>query len=100
MEILEKAFMPDGTKIQIEDWRKDYSCFKTVSIAAYPIMKRLPQSKKIYWHNPGEMFRVSITSGFESDCEVKTAFEDLKAGRKSIMDFADRFWDLWNAECL
>lgn len=100
MKILEKALTPDGTKIQIEDWREDYSCFSTLSIGAYPIMKRLPQSQKLYWHKPGEKVRISIDRGFNNDQEVINAFEDLKTGKKSIKDFSNHFWDLWTAECL
>lgn len=100
MIILKRDKTPDGTTIQIEDWRKDYSCFNTLSIAAYPIMRRLPNSVTLYWHKPGEKFRVSIDRAFNDDQEVMNAFEDLKTGKKSIKDFSNHFWDPWNAECL
>lgn len=100
MKVLEKAIMPDGTKIQIEDWKEDYSCFDTLSIATYPITQRLPQSKKLYFHESGRPFRVDINRGWNNDEEVKKAFENLKNGKKSVKDFSGQFWDLWNAECL
>ena len=100
MKVIERAIMPDGTKIQIEDWKEDYSCFNTLSIAAYPIMQRLPQSKKLYFQESGKPFRVDINRGWENDEEVKKAFENLKNGTNEIKDFANQFWHLWCAECL
>ena len=100
MQVIERAIMPDGTKIQIEDWKADYSCFDTLSIAAYPIMQRLPQSIKLYFQESGKPFRVDINRDWKNDEEVRKAFEDLKNGIKSIKDFADQFWNLWCAECL
>ena len=100
MKVLEKAITPDGVKIQIEDWRVDYSCFNTISIAAYPTMRSLPKSKKLHFNEPGNKFRVSIDRGFNNDQEVLNAFEELKTGKQSIMDFSKHFWDPWCAECL
>lgn len=100
VKILKKDIMPDGTKIQLEDWSEDYSCFDTLHIAAYPILKRVPQSRKFYWAMPGDRFRVEIVRGFNNDQEVLTAFEELKTGKKSIIDFSNQFWDFWHVECL
>ena len=36
MKILKKSQMPDGTNIQIEDWKNDYSYIKTLPIGTYP----------------------------------------------------------------
>lgn len=100
MEICEIATMPDGTKIQIEDWRKDYFCFKTLSIAVYPIMQRLPQSIPTCWHEIGRRFRVDICRGWENNEEVKKAFSELQNGTKEIKDFANQFWNSWAVECI
>lgn len=100
MKIIERATMPDGTKIQIEDWTKDYSCFNTLSIAAYPIMQRLPQSHKLYFHESGKPFRVDINRDWKNDDEVKKAFSELQNGIKEVKDFANQFWDSWCAECI
>lgn len=100
MKVIERAIMPDGTKIQIEDWTKDYSCFKTLSIAAYPIMQRLPQSKRLYFHESGRPFRVDINRDWKNDDEVKKAFSELQNGIKEVKDFANQFWDSWCAECI
>lgn len=100
MKIIERATMPDGTKIQIEDWTKDYSCFNTLSIAAYPIMQRLSQSHKLYFHESGKPFRVDINRDWKNDDEVKKAFSELQNGIKEIKDFANQFWHSWCAECI
>lgn len=100
MKVLERAKMPDGTKIQIEDWKEDYSCFDTISIAAYPVMKRLPQSKQLHFTESGKPFRVDINRDWKNDDEVKNAFIRLANGEAKLMDFCEQFWDLWNAECL
>lgn len=100
MKVIERAIMPDGTKIQIEDWKADYSCFDTLSIAAYPIMQRLPQSINLYYQESGKPFRVDINRDWKNDEEVRKAFEDLKNGIKAIKDFANQFWNMWCAECL
>lgn len=87
MKVLERAITPDGTDIQIEDWKEDYSCFNVLSIAAYPIAKN---TSKYRWVESGKTFRLDI-NGFNSDEEVKQAFADLVSGEKKITDFADQF---------
>jgi len=98
MKVLERATMPDGTKIQIEDWTEDYTCFDTLSIAAYPRSERLPRSRKS-WVVPGEEFRVSIDK-FKRNKDTEQAFEALRNGTKAVKDFADYFWDPWHIEML
>ena len=40
MKVLKTGEMPNGTAIQLEDWREDYpTVWDTVSIGAYPIAK-------------------------------------------------------------
>lgn len=100
MKVLERATTPDGTKIQIEDWTQDYDCFKTLSIATYPIALKKPTSKETPFFEINKPFRVAINRNWTNDNEVKNAFEELKAGTKNIKDFSEQFWDLWHAECL
>lgn len=99
MKVLERAKTPQGIDIQIEDWTEDYSCFDTLSIAAYPKSERMPKSRKSYV-TPGETFRVSINRGFTNNEDVRKAFEELKQGVKTVKDFANQFWDLWHVEML
>ena len=44
MKIVKKSKMPDGTDIQIEDWKNVYSHIKTLSIATYPKAKNTSMS--------------------------------------------------------
>lgn len=92
--------MPDGTKIIIEDWREVYSFINTLNITAYPIMKQFPKSRKLYWSTPGAVFRVEIGRGWGNNDEVNAAFEGLKNGQKTLLDYAGQFSDPWCAECL
>lgn len=100
MKVLEKATIPDGIKIQIEDWTQDYDCFKTLSIATYPVALRNPVSKTVPFFEVGRIFRVSINREWKNNDEVRSAFEELKNGKKSIKDFKNQFWNPWNIECL
>ena len=100
MKVLERATTPNGTKIQIEDWTQDYDCFKTLSIATYPIATRKPITTEIPFFEMNKPFRVDINRDWKSNDEVKKAFEELKNGTKNILDFGKHFWDSWNVECL
>jgi hypothetical protein len=100
MKVIERATMPNGTKIIIEDWREDYSFINTLNITAFPIMQTAPKSKKLYFTKPGETFRAEISRGWENNDEVYAAFESLKNGQKNLIDYADQFREAWAAECL
>ena len=87
MEIIERATMPNGTKIQIEDWSKDYSCFaKNSTIATYPVAKETADNLLGYPER-GKTFRLSIQ--FKNEEEARKCFEQLKTGEKQLIDFAD-----------
>ena len=90
MKVLEKAFTPEGTTIQIENWKEDYSHVKTFNIATYPIAKRSSEYK---WIEDGKTFRLDISRGFNTDEEVKQAFNDLLTGVKTISDFSEQFYN-------
>lgn len=100
MKVLEKATTPDGTKIQIEDWTQDYDCFKTLSIATYPMAIKKPHTKNIPMFEIYRTFRVEINRNWANNDEVRKAFDELKNGTKHIKDFSEQFWDSWHAECL
>lgn len=78
MEIIAKAVMPDGTKIQIEDWTKDYSYITTLSIGAYPIAKH-PDKYGLIKAN--ETFRLSLDK-WEDNYDVFVAFGALRKGKR------------------
>lgn len=97
MKVIEQAVIPNGTKIQLEDWSdkntKEYSELYGLIIGAYPIAKN---TGKYRWIESGQTFRLSIPMnqyrGYSND-DVKADFEALKSGEKSLEDLADHFWN-------
>lgn len=87
MKVLERAVMPDGTKIQIEDWTEDYTCCNTLSMAAYPVAKNTGKYRTV---RSRETFRLSL-EGYKTDEDVKQCYKELESGVSKIEDFADKF---------
>lgn len=85
------AKMPDNTAIQLENWEDSYPEHPTLwwAIGAYPISKH--ESGRLFGPRRGEIFRLTIS--FEKDYEAVEAFENLYHGRKTLLDYADRFWN-------
>ena len=89
MEIIKTTAMPDGTHIQLEDWRKDYpTTEKNYTIGAYPICQKV---------RSGEKFRLTI-SRFNADDDVKQIFEDLTSGKITLADLRNHFWYTYKDE--
>lgn len=103
MKILERAIMPDGTKILLEDWSdhntEEFPDLYGLTIAAYPVAKN---AGKYGWIRSGEEFRLSILQNkywnYSND-DVQADFEALKNGTKSLEDLAVHFnnreKDMW-----
>lgn len=89
MEVIKKSKMPDGTFIQIENWRKEYSHIKTLGIAVYPIATNNSNAGFI---EKNEKFRLELT-GFTDNEQVKNIFEQLEKGQISIKDLIKHFRD-------
>lgn len=95
MKVIERATMPDGTDIVLEDWTDEnteaYPDLYGFTIAAYPIAKN---SGKKGWIQCGDTFRLSIPynsySGYTNDM-VKSDYESLKNGTKILQDLAEHF---------
>ena len=94
-KIIDTAVMPDGTKIQLEDWHsensKEYPNLYGYAIAAYPIAKNSGRSG---WTRIGEEFRVTICRNEHmqySDDMVLSDYEALKNGTKTLADLKDHF---------
>ena len=75
--------MPDGTKIQIEDWKSDYSHIKTLNIAAYPIAKE--SSDKPFGPRKNKIFRLELEH-FDSDNKVLDIFDKLETGKITLKE--------------
>lgn len=88
MKVLERAIMPNGTSIQIEDWSNDYSVYPYAStLASYP--KSKATHKGDFAPKENEKYRFHFQ--FKSYEETKKALEDLLSGEKSLIDFKDNF---------
>lgn len=103
MKVIERATMPNGTEIQLEDWgdknTKEYPDLYGLTIGAYPIAKNTDEYR---WIESGNKFRLQIPMNqyrrYSND-DVKSDFEALKNGEKLLEDLADYFWnskkDMW-----
>lgn len=96
MKILEKSAMPDGTEIRLEDWRQSIggaSSLYGLAITAYPAAKHASENGRI---QKGQKFRLEIAAvlymGYGDD-NVKSDFDTLKKGTKTLEDFTDMFVD-------
>ena len=90
MKIIKQSKMPDGTSMQLEDWKEVYSHIKTLEIGAYPKAKN--SSKGGYVEKNSE-FRLSLTN-FKNDEEVESIFEKLEKGIMKLEDLQEHFYDL------
>lgn len=96
MKILERAIMPNGTEIQLEDWSEhntaEYPNVYGFTIGAYPIAKNTSKNRLIQSRNK---FRLTISSNpymeYTND-DVKNDFEALKTGSKTLEDLSEHFW--------
>lgn len=96
MKIIEKAKMPDGTDIQLEDWTEHNSNGSNVygfEIGAYPVAKNTSDSTLI---RSGDLFRLTISQNEFSNYtneDVKADYEALKSGKKYLADLSEHFWN-------
>lgn len=96
MKVIEHTTMPDGTEVQLEDWSHNNT---GLTIAAYPVAQN---SGAYDWARKGEQFCILIPqnkyTGY-SDNDVRTDFEALKNGTKTLEDLSTHFWngekDMW-----
>lgn len=104
MKVIERATMPDGTEIQLEDWsdkntKELFPDLYGLMIGAYPTAKN---TGKYGWIQSGEPYRISISqnkyTGYFNE-DVRADFEALKNGTKTLEDLATHFWnrekDMW-----
>ena len=88
MKVLEKAIMPNGVKIQIEDWKENYSFVKTLNIACYPMATKTQNSP--FGLRNGKIFRLALDK-FKNDKEVYKTFNKLQSGEISIKGLSNKF---------
>ncbi len=91
MVVRKRGVMPDGTQIQIEDWKNDYpNVVKTISIAAYPKAKNTGTHQ---WVKKGETFRLELSREFKTDEFVENLYEKLISGRISLEDLDKHYYN-------
>lgn len=91
MVVKERNIMPDGTNIQIEDWKEDYpGVHDTFIIAAYPKAKN---TGKHSWVKKGDPFRLELSRGFKTDEFVQDLFEKLVQGKTTLEELAVHYWN-------
>lgn len=81
MKVVKESKMLNGIEIQIEDWKSDYSCVDTLSIAAYPPARN---TGKWGWVQGGKKFRLGLSRCFDNDEQVYSIFEQLENGKVKL----------------
>ncbi len=89
MKIIKKSKMPNGTDIQMEDWKNDYAHIKTLIIGTYPKAKNTSVSGLI---ERNKTFRLEL-SNFENDKQVENIFDQLEKGTISLEELSDYFYN-------
>lgn len=95
MKIIKKGTMPNGTKIQLEDWHDDYPSIFPANycVAAYPIAKDSLLRYNLYCYpHIGKPFRLDFL--FDGASAAEQAFQALQSGEKSFNDFAEFACDM------
>ncbi len=91
MKIKERNIMPDGTHIQIEDWKADYpGIINTLSIATYPKAKN---TGKYSWAKRGETFRLELLREFATDEQVEELYQQLIHDEVKLEDLSKHYWN-------
>lgn len=88
MQIIRKDTMPNGVKIQLEDWGK-----AGLAIGAYPVAMN---SGKYGWVLQHRTFRLHIhedASAGYTNLDVTADYERLVSGEKKIEDLSAHFWN-------
>lgn len=94
-KILRRDVLPNGTKIQLEDWSpcntKEFPNLYGYTIGAYPIAKG-----NSYWITAGETFRLSIGHNEYTDYvgdKIINDYDALLNGNKTLEDLAEHYND-------
>lgn len=95
-KIIERNMLPNGDKIQLEDWSEmntlEFSELHGLCIAAYPLVAR---SDGYSIARPGERFRLQISfnsyAGYTNEM-VRADYEALVRGEKKLEDLAEYFY--------
>lgn len=87
MKVLQKGTLPDGTKIQIEDWSQTYANMPYAgTVATYPTATQSGDQNR-FEPQRGDKFRLAFD--FESTEAAAKCFEQLTSGKMQLADFAE-----------
>lgn len=96
-KILNQAILPDGTHIQLEDWSEnntlEFPDLYGLQIGAYPVAKNGGCYGLV---RKNEIFRLTISMNKYRNYTnemVKTDYEALKSGSKSLIDLQDYYYN-------
>ena len=97
MKVIDKAIMPNGTHIQIEDWSEDYSFHSYAdTLAAYP--KSKVSHPGAFSPKGNETFRAGFN--FNSEDETRKAFDLLAQGKAELADYKANMRDKKYIDCI
>lgn len=96
MQILDKAITPDGIEIELHDLSGEHKLpdYNGVIIVFCTVAKNTFPEGKGWYSQKGKQFRSSIYSWGEYTKDmIKTDYEALKNGTKSLADLKSYFWN-------
>jgi hypothetical protein len=97
MQVIQRGLLKDNTKMQIEDWSKDYSFYNYgCTLATYP--KSKANQKGQFAPKSGEVYRFDFQ--FNSFEETEKAFKELIDNKKILGDFKDKLRDKKYLDCI
>lgn len=110
MKVLNKGVMPDGTKIQMEDWHEDFPTIHTPKdvVAAYPIAKHYATRSEYEGisyipcvHEYPERYRTfRLALQFPCTDDAEAAYNNLLNGVARLLDYEKYFQEKKYANCL
>jgi len=86
MKVLIREKMPDGIKVQLEDWSENGQM--KWCVGAYPVSKA---DSKYKWIRRGERFRLSLY--FENKAQAEVAFDLLVTGKQALINCSAHFYN-------
>ena len=89
MKIIQTSQMPNGTRIQVEDWREDYAHVPRdeLTLAAFPISKEIHM--EIFGYLPSDPEQRTFRCSFHfKDKDIDNVFYSLREGRSDLKHYA------------
>lgn len=95
--VQEVSSMPDGTKIQIENWNEEYEfILPNSTLGTYPVSKVSLDGQ----FAPKRNQKLRVSFNFPSAEMARQAFRSLEKGNKQLIDFKEYINDSRKIECI